>query len=76
MLGLAELRAERTTKTPRPGAGTRAVTDPRAVTSPRAFVSPRAVTDPRVFADPRGTTDIRAVDRGNDPAPGPTTRHS
>jgi hypothetical protein len=59
--GVAEERAVRGTRTPRPGIGTRAVTDPRAVSNPRAFISPRTLTSPRAFTDPRGTTLIRAV---------------
>lgn len=61
LLGLAELRAARSSRTPRPGAGTRAVTDPRAVITPRAYISPRVLVSPRAFIDPRGTTGIRAI---------------
>lgn len=61
LLGLAELRAARSSRTPRPGAGTRAATDPRAVTTPRAYTSPRVLISPRTFIDPRGTTGIRAT---------------
>lgn len=61
LLGLAELRAARSSRTPRPGAGTRAVTDPRAVITPRAYISPRVLMSPRTYIDPRGTTGIRAT---------------
>jgi hypothetical protein len=61
LVGIAQERRARGIRTPRPGLGTRAATDPRVVTSPRAFVSPRVLTSPRTFADPRGTTTIRAA---------------